>query len=348
MAYSITTTIPNATDVYVPSFDQSARVIVDFARNPKDFIVNQLTKIVTAKQPTGFFRVWDPEENFRIASDLAYTMWFPGQPMPEGPQEKPGGAYKPFICERRALQIPMAYEEKENAPFDLQSKYFNTLAQKMMTVRTKVFYDVLFDTNNHLSDHVGTATALGGGLWSAATTSNNYIRKTFTEVGNTILKDTGGVVEYTQLTCVMSPATAQKLGQTPEVLDFIAQQPGAMDWQKGKNLSYNLPDTLYGVKIIVDKTVQNLGKRQGAASNSFAADTSNFTVAFLTRQGEMEGNVSENDFSSMTTFVWQGNEMKTETFDEYWNKRYRLSVTDYFGTYLVSPWSAYLVTNCFS
>jgi hypothetical protein len=65
--------------------------------------------------------------------------------------------------------------------------------------------------------------------------------------------------------------------------------------------------------------------------------------------GQLPGNVGQVNtaFSSVHMFVYNGEEMMTETQDETWNKRTLLSVTETYDMKIVAPETCALVTELF-
>lgn len=343
----------STTNVFTPSFDQTAGLVLNYARNQKDYVVNQLSTITPVKQVAGNWLRLDPNDVVRMNQDLSRTFWYDGQPLEADSANKQRHTFLTYNAQRRVPPggaIQRGYNEVKQAAWDLQATDRSVLANKMMLVRTKAFFDALFNTDNHLTDHVSTATSLGGGFWDNATSTLNYIQKTFTEVARRILLDSNGVVDMSQLTLVLDPYSAQRMGQTQEVRDYLAQQVNSIEYIRGemKNTAFGLPDKMYGVRIVVDKSVANYANIGATANRQFLANASN-QVAFLARPGDLvnTGDLASS-FSTVHFFVVDGQEMQTYSYDDVRNMRYENFVYEYWDVKVVSPETGYIVTSVFS
>lgn len=357
MPASFTYGLPSPTNVYVPSYDTSANLIVQYGRNTKDYEVNKLAKIFNVEKEQGFYAKMDPAEYARVFSDPNKYVWPDGQPLGNGQQDAQGMQFLPYFTQRRAVFTTLGDITIDQSMVPQIAQQQGVLANKMMLIRSNLFYNVGFNAANHITNHVNTCTALTGSTLDAATSSNNYIQQLFRRVATQIQLDTYGQVDRTQLTCVMSPQTALRLAATQEIRDAMVRQEGvvAQVLEGGeKTFSYGLPPLLYGIRIVIDSACENVGPR--APTNSAAAvpqflanGDPNYNLLFVVKQGDLdvEGTVST-DFTSIAFFILHGKEMVVEVQDIYWDKYKRIQLWENVDCRMVAPETAYLVTAIFA
>lgn len=355
MPATFTYGLPSDRGWYVPSYDTSANLIVNYGRNPKDYQVNTLAKIFNVDKQEGFYAKLDPAEYARITNPQN-IVWPDGQPLGYGLQDAQGMTFLPYFTQRRAVFTTLGDLTVDQSQIPMIAQQQSVLANKMMLYRSKAFYNCGFDSNNHLASHVNTATAIGGGVLSSATASNNYIQQTFRAVATQIQQDTYGQVDRSQLSVIMSPQTAMRLAATQEIRDTLVQQQLASEQVLeggSKTWAFGLPPVLYGIRVIIDTACEDAGPRaplnSAAAVPTFQANsTPNYNLLFVVRQGdlEIEGNLAT-DFTSIAFFMLHGKEMVSEVFDIYWEKRKQLILWENWDVRMVAPETAYLVTSVF-
>lgn len=92
MAYAY----PSQTNVYLPSYEASGKLTVDYSRKPSDFRVMSYLQLQKVSKTTGKYLVFKPDQAGRIPSTtLNEWRW----PMPAGPAVREVG---------RVVQIPVA------------------------------------------------------------------------------------------------------------------------------------------------------------------------------------------------------------------------------------------------
>src|SRR5262245_41569789 len=171
---------PSAYGTYVPSFDATGNLITNFSRSPKEFALNEYVTLLPVKEMTGHYLVLNPENAARIRSaDLKHWVWPDGARLPfdEAGWNVQKFEFKPYICERYAYNASLGYLAVKQAAWDITKANSEMLAQQAMTGRTVKTLAVATAVGNYPTGHTGTATALGGGFWSAGTLSARYIQK---------------------------------------------------------------------------------------------------------------------------------------------------------------------------
>lgn len=337
---------PSSSNTYIPSFDATGKLVVDFARNIKDFKVNQYVTLIPVKKDNGYYLRIDPTNARRILGAGKNNVWHDGNDAPTGHDNNRKFEFFQYQTTRYAFAAVLGYKAKEQAAWDITKSHSAGLATQAMTLRTKLVCDKLTDTSNFDATHTGTATALGGGFFSAGTITSPYIKKALMAAANVIRKDTNGTVRYKNLSLLINPTTADAMARSAEIQDYIAQSPAALDQVRGnkpgQNAEYGLPDQLYGINVIVEDTVVTTSN-EGAASETIGDVFPDNKAVLLARQGsDLVGVDGQTSFSTAHIFAY--NEMETETMDDVVNRVHRLRVSEDYAVNIVAPVSGYIIT----
>lgn len=344
------TSFASWTNTFVPTFAGGAtsKLIVEFSRNPKDFAVNALTTQVPVDKPIGYFLKIKPEAQARIINSPQSYVWPDGQPCPIQQENESDFQFVKYFAQRYAQTDFIGYRTAELADWDVEAQKARNLANRIMLMRTVKFYDLVQDSTLYDSSHVATATALGGGQWSAATSANRYIMNSLLAAAQIIVKDTVNAVGLKDLVLIVGPAVARKMAASAEIADYLAQSVPAEkfltfeNWQ-GQNKLYGLPPELYGMKIMVDETVKDTARIGATSNKAFApGDTSAYII---TKPGSLSGPSGGIGFSSVASFISKEWEMRTETIDVPIDARKILRVADEWDMQLIAPETAFLITS---
>jgi hypothetical protein len=336
-------------NTYLPSFDATGNLIVQFSRNPRDFKVNQYVTLLPVDKLTGYYLRITPDQAVRLtAGDAANFAWNDGQKRPYGESQWNNSEFEfqVYNCHRYNFPKTLGYLAVEQASFDILAVERDQLATQAMTWRTRKVIAEASNTANYPSDHTSTASALGGGYWTAGTINDPIIQKTLMSASFTIMKDTNSAVKYTDLTLVVNPVLANAMARSQEIRAYLAQQAGSPQMIKGDveglNAAYGLPNRIYGMKLVVEDSVYISTKRNaGTTTKSFVlADT---TALILARPGALTGGPGSN-FS--TVHVFSQEEMNFESRDEPIHRFHQLDLTDTFDAVVAAPASGYVVTAC--
>ncbi|MBC7336282.1 MAG: hypothetical protein H5U01_08440, partial [Clostridia bacterium] len=211
------------------------------------------------------------------------------------------------------------------------------------TLRTQLAANVLLDSTQYAADHVINATS-GFGAWSSSTQTNMYILKTLTAAAEKILDDTLGMVTKDDLVLVMGSGLAKKIAAAPELTEMIKYQAG-FDFLRGAsertNVSYGVPESLYGFKVVVDETRKVTSKKGG--TRAVAPVWPDNQAVLLARPGGMEGAANVINFAACCLFMYE--EMTVEQKDDPDNRRISGRVVEDYDVRLVAPAAAVLITN---
>lgn len=364
MALPWTTTFPGNQTVYVPTVGgkvTQANLIVSYARDPKRFAVNRLAMRTPTQTQNGMFLKLRPEALARLVASPNSATWNEGQERPKGTDNQQDFSFVPYFCRRLAKSNYVGYLTKEQASWDVQDTQLQTLAHLMMTYRAAQFYGVAMNSANHIASHVVTATVsssfngVTGGFWSAGTVTNQIVNRSLKYMANEIRKSTLDAVSYMNLTLVIPPEVAITLSTSPEISDYFARSQFALAQVRGdgenQNEEWGLPQKLYGYKLVIDGTLRtttapldNPGTMQDVIDPTFNK------ALVLASPGDLKENVGQlnSQFASMHMFVYNGQEMVTETHDDSWNKRIELSVSENYAFVMAAPETSGIFTNLFS
>lgn len=351
----MTATYPGATNVYVPSHDASNKMVVDFARNIKDFPVNNYAQVVPAKKLTGYYLKMTVEEAARITnSTLDNFLWPDGEPAPEGAEGTESHEFLPFRCDRRVFTFKLGDLTVENADWDIIAQHSSIKARQAMTARTQLAVTQLTTSGNYSTGHVrdvtttSSTTGIPGasGSWAVSTTARQDIKRSLNAGIIQITDATLDAVKPEQMRLVISDSLASKISICQEIVDYIKGSPAALAQVKGeikgRNTRFGLPDQLYGVELFVEAT-RKVTSRKGAtrAVSSIFPSTS---AVLCSRPGELEGVAGAPSFSTLTIFAYQ--EMVVETKNDSDNKRTIGRVIETIVPVLTAPAAGLLFTNC--
>lgn len=339
---------PGGYNTYVPSFEASGQLVVAFSRNPKDFPLNKWATITPVKKSSGYYLHINAEQ----AARMVYTdrprefVWHDGNAAPRGGYSRESFEFKPFETVRYAFPFELGYKAVEQADWKILAYHAAVVAQDAMTVRSIQAVTTVTTSGNHVN--VATATALGGGVWSAGTGVNPIILKSLNTAAQTIFKATLGRVKPTDLVLLIDPVIADAMARSQELHDYLRESPFAMGEIRGDRPNYNmmwgLPERIYGFPIVVEDTVRVSNRKGATKATGFGMDGN--TAVLLTRKGGLISEAGGPSFSSLHIFSYE--EMTVEQKDDPDNRLHRGRVVDDYDIKLVSPASSHLITNVLS
>ena len=249
----------SGTNTYVPDFNAGGKLKVGFSRSPSDFLVNKYSKLTPVSKNRAYYLRITAEEAARVVNDRDF-IWPDGQVEPDDNDGQESFEFVQIETKRRRYGFGIGYMAAEQADFNIIAEYARVNAQKAMTNRTIRVLEAGLDTSNYDASHVKTATALGGGFWSAGTATNPIIKKCINAAVETVLTDTLGVVDSDSLMLVIGPELARAISESQEIHEFVKGSPYARDQIAGqipgKNAKFSLPESLYGVDLLIEKTVK--------------------------------------------------------------------------------------------
>lgn len=330
---------PGGVNTYVPQL--SADLVVEFSRNPNKFPIAEYCDYRIVDKPRGYYVKMLNDGQARVVNDND-NVWADGADTPVQVEGNDEFTFPPYDCIRRRLPKTLGQLSVDVAGWDILDQAARLLAMQQMTARVKRIHSVLTTSGNWGANYA-TATTAGGGVWSSATNLLPYIRKSLAYAQIAIQQATLGVVAASDLYIVMNPNVARVVATSQEFLAFISQQPSAVQiWEASEQFKiFGIPDTLLGIRCIVDNTTYNSALPGATASLAFTLSDS--YVVILSKQKAVNS-AAGGAFSTYSPFVFE--DMVTEVFNEPQHRRYHVYVTENIDTSsnaLVSPQSGFLV-----
>jgi len=345
-----TASYPGSHNTFVPDHKASGQMVVDFARNPNSFAVNKYVQIVPTDKPIGLYLSMTIEEAGRIINaNLSDFAWPDGNDAPSGAIGTESHNWIDFRCERYSYPFRLGNMAIANASWDILAKHAAIKAQQAMTARTQLVATALQTSGNWDSTHTSAVASISGntGTWTASTTARSDIKRSLNYATEIILNDTLAGVKQEDLILVMSSGCASSISQSQEIIDYIKGSPLALAQIKGelpgRNAFYGLPDTLYGVPIVVDATRKVTSKK--GATRAVSSVLSSTAPILISRPGGLEGVSGAPSFSTVTIFAMKGQEMLVERMEDQNNKRTDGRVIDNIACVLTAPSSGFLFTS---
>lgn len=340
---------PGQYNTWVPSFEDSNRLLVDFSRNPRDFSLNKYVQIVPVKKSIGYYLQMTLEERMRILnSDLVNFRWPDGQDAPIGNEGSESFNFLQFTCQRYSYSFNLGDMAVEQAAWDISAQHLDIKAQQAMTARTQLAVTQLTTSGNYAASHVLDQTATP---WSAATTANLYIKKAIDLMVQRILLDTGAVVRKNDLFLVVNPVTARIMAESQELVDYLKGSPTALAFVRGEtdegskysHALFGLPPTYAGVNIVVEDAVKVTSKKAATLAQSFVLG--NTDAYMVSRPGGLEGRYGGPSFSTISVFVYDKDDMAVEVRHDIDNRRTQGRVVDTLVPVITAPVSGGLFQN---
>ena len=331
---------PAGQNTYVPSL--TGNLIVDYSRNADRFPLLKYTIITKVEKEVGYYIKMANQSQVRVVHNPNDFVWQDGNDAPRGTVNNLQFEFPQYQTLRLAYPFRAGYLQVQQAGWDVIDQYAAYAAQQAMTARTDRVATLLTTAANW-GANTATATALGGGLWSAATSTNPYIKLSIFTAVNQIVLATNGAIQPDQLRIVLNPNAARTVATSQEFIDFLKQSPTAGPIFEGAgfwNARYGLPPTLYGIEVVVDDTNKVTSVPNATLANQFIYPDQD--VVILAKTNSIQGTVG-GAFSTLALFAYE--EFTTEVLNDPLNRVYNGRVTENISTTLVAPESGFLITS---
>ena len=337
-------TLPIGSNTYVPSFEASSKLVVDFVRNPSKFRLNDYIAIKKVSRDVGYYAKIKAEEAVRVLNTTDYD-WADGADAPK--HQGVNSEFFEFLqykTLRTAYPFVIGLKAVQQAAWDIVAEFAAIEASKAMTLRTMTAENILNNTANW-GNNTATATSLGGGLWSNASSSNFYIKKSLLSAVQSIVRATNGAITISDLNLVVSPNLAATMATTDEIANYVKSSPFSMEVLTGKAFidRYGLPSYLYGLKVIVEDAVKVTSGKGLTRSDSFVQAS---TDAFILARTDslVSVHTGSPSFSTIQMFAYE--EFTDETREDPDNRKVNGRVVQDIDFELVAPASGYYITSC--
>ena len=339
MAAGTLTQVGNG-NTYIQKND--TKMVIEFSRNPKDFMVNRYVQIRTVPKQRGVYLNIDPNEAMRlVAGEINDYVWPDGQPRPEPRRDGQEFNFKDYQTIRRNFGHPIGDIARTEADWDAEDTQEALQAQKAMTARTKLVVDAINTQANWDAAHwKAVSTITGSGAWNAALSTNQYIKRSINAGVNQIRLSTGAKVKKRHLVMVMNPTTAYAIGESQEIVDLVKQSATAYPnlTQESEWDEYGLPSKLYGIPVIVEDTVV-VTSPKGASTLVQTSAMPDGAVWLLARVGSLVGRGGGPSFTTVTLFAKE--EMTVERKHDDRDRLVNIDIVDDVGVGLTAPVSGF-------
>lgn len=338
----MTATFPNQYNTFIPSFEASGKLVVDFSRNPKEFALPEYVQYIPVEKNVGRYLEMTIEMAGRLLNaDGADLAWPDGTEAPKGYGNLESHEFKPFTTKRFATPYNIGELAADQAQWDVLAHHGRIHAQRMMTFRTLKMLTLAQTTGNWPTGHTATVSSIGVGYHDQSTTARKDIKNSLDYAAEQILLSTLGAVNLEDMVFVCSPTYARKIAKCQEIVDHIKGSTTAVEEIKkgiGPNTQFGLPSTLYGYKTIVEKTVRVTSRKGATAARSFVMAEAK--PMLVSRPGGLEGVEGAPSFSTLSCFLKE--EMTVESKHDRDNRRHQGRVVDDFAEILTAGISGYL------
>ena len=319
------------TNAYVKDHEATGKMVIDFARNVKDFSVNKYMQVVPVKKMTGLYLNMTVEEAGRVVyTDGSDSVWGDGQPSPEGQNGLESFEYLQYLCKRYTKVVLLGDLTTDQASWNIAAQHASIKSRQMMTLRTQLAVTEMTNTSNYDSTHRLTVSSISGnsGTWAASTTARQDIKRSLVTGAELIMDDTLAAVSPNDMVLVINSSLAGQLSESQEIVDHIKGSPDALAQVRGElpndNVIYGLPAKLYGFPVVVENTRKVTTKKGATTARSQILPTA--TPFLCSRPGGLVGVADSPNFSTGVIFAYE--EMTVETLRDNNNRRSMIRVTE--------------------
>lgn len=346
---------PGGSNTYVKDHKATGNLVISFSRNPNKFPLARYIQYRKVEKDAGYYLKITAENAARVVGGLLTEfVWPDGADAPRRNSGTEKFAFHDYRTERYAPDFTLGYKSRDQASWDIQAMESEMHVHQTMTLRAQNVGAVLENTNNWDATHIldvddGTTDVPGNtDSWELSTSQRQDIKRSLNRGCTLIHQHTLGVVQRKDLQLVMTPATAQKIGESQEVIDFVKQAPDAWKMIQGElsglNSQWGMPDMLYGIPIVVEDTVVITTARD-ATTPTYAYPLTDGHSFLLARPGALVSNAASGpSFSTIMAFFYE--ELTVETKDDPDNRRVNGRVVDDLAVVMTAGASGIFFRGC--
>lgn len=343
------------------SIDDQLKLLVNYARNPAEYAVNQYITISTVKKIQGIYPKFFAPDQIRLPSQTGDDMiWEDGTPidLTKVAAGKSRRTHIKYFLTRYKREDTIGYHTIEQSEYDERRLRLNDLTNQLMTLRTLNVLTQIFLTTNWPTANVATATAWGnfvgtGGAWNAGTLTAPYLKLGLTGIRSQIVLGTNGKVKLKDLILGFDPLTAGKIAASQEVHTYLAQQSRSLAVLRGQdpdsNEDWMLPNPCYGYKVIIEATPAVIGPQVAGTVDAqvYAMTQISSNAAFVVaRPGGIDSGMGSAAFSTVHVLEKSGEAMKPFVKDMGEEQMlHYCRVSDMYVPIVAAPESGALVTS---
>lgn len=336
------------TNGYIP---QATGQCIAFVKNPEEFHINKWVQLTPAPQPTGLYSRLDRDNGVRT-KNIDQFVWADGADLPSGQYFTSRFTVNEFRTQRHAVPWELGAQTVDNADlWNPKLVHMKEAVSLLMTLRTKRIYTKA-ESGGNWSGNTASATSLGGGKWDVGTSTAPYFAKGLLTAAQKVNLGTNSKVKINQLRAVFSPPDAIRIGNSPEIRDYLKGSVHARmmleDPFNSVNAMWGLPHFYQGVELIVDDTpfvTEEMNDSGSEATTNRTYAKADGTVIIVARPGSLESELSTQSYSTIQIFYYKKvGLMQVKGEYDSWNEKWRGAVVDQTGEYITAPMSGYYVT----
>lgn len=340
---------PGMSNTYIPDHAATGHLVTQFSRNPKDFPLARYIQYRPIKTDRGFYLRLNIEQAGRVSGGtMDEYVWPSGADAPRRNAGTDKFSFEDYYAQRFAPDFTLDDMSMEQAGWDVKGVETANLAQQAMTLRTRRVHTALENASNWDATHRVDVTTLSfiAGRWDQSTTGRLDIKKSINYAVNLIRQDTLAVIKSKEdFRLVMNPRTAQKIGESQEMVGGFMQSPLAMPHWQGEKPTYTewgIPKYLYGIEVVVEDTVMVTSIRN--ATTVVRQDVCADGVAYLlARPGGLVAKSGGPSYSTAMCFTLK--DMEVEVRHDINNKRLDGRIIDFTAEEVVAPVSGFVFLN---
>lgn len=342
------------------SFDDQLKLLINFARNPAEYAINQYITISTVKKIQGIYPKFFAPDQIRLPSQTGDDMiWEDGTPidLAKVAAGKSRRTHIKYFLTRYKREDTIGYHTIDQSEYDERRIRLNDLTNQLMTLRTLNALTQIMSSGNWPTANNNTATAWGnfvgtGGQWDQGTTTSPFVKLGLTGIRSQIVLGTNGKVKLKDLLVVFDPLTAGKIAASQEIHTYLAQQSRSLLVLKGEdpdsNEDWMLPNPMYGYKVIIEATPAVIGPISSVQDAQVYAMTqiATKTAFVVARPGGIDSGMGGAQFSTVHLLEKSGEAM--QPYVEDMGERQKLHycrVSDMYVVLLPAPESGALITS---
>jgi hypothetical protein len=343
---------PGPHNGYIPS---ASGQCINFIRNPEEFPLNKWVTLTPHDQPTGFYSRLDRDNGVRTANIDRYV-WADGADLPSGQFFTSRFTVSEFRTQRHAVPWELGAQTVDNADlWNPKLVHMKEATSLLMTLRTKRIYTVAETSGNWSGNTASASTLSGAGKFDVGTSLVPNFAKGMLTAAQRINLGTNAKVRINQLRAIINPIDAIKIGNSPEIRDYLKGSVHARmmleDPFNSVNALWGLPHYYQGIEIIVDDTpfvtenMNDSSTQEATTARTYAKAED--SIIIVARPGSLDGELSTKSYSTIQIFYYKKvGLMQVKGQYDSWNEKWKGAVIDQTGEYLAAPMSGYFITDC--
>ena len=338
--------------------------LIAYARDPKRYKVAKYTQLVPADAELFLYYEIHPDDFVRHHNDYG-SVWQDGAKRPEKTGQRIRHRTREGQTIRHDYDFQIGWKTLKRADYNVLLANTRAAENECMIAWTTEVLDIAETASNWSGNTADAADLAGGAMFDQGTPENPVIKKTLGELAERITLNTNGVAgdfenaDDVGLLLVVSPHQARRMGSCPEIHAIYKESlhAKALVGQQAVNPNavFQLPEYLYGWKVIVETAVRVSERPQADADLASTSGSpaprrfckNNTSIIVCSRPGGVTGEIGAPNYSTLQRYH-VGGEMELKVFDEAKHEYTDGHVVRESVTKLAAPATGFLITNAFA